>query len=167
MSSIIRVADELKIAQRSFLDFGEFYTKLLLWSNLRGYNFKETEYRDQEELRGKQVEILWEGSSKYDDYAKFVIQVQIRILGLSQVELEKNGAKVKTFKGDFTIKVSSHVVIDYNEEYNTPFNKFLRRLYDRFIIKDRIESYKTNLDNDTQEFIGEIKSFFAMFGAPE
>ena len=167
MSSIIKIADELKIAQRSFLDFGEFYAKLILWSKLKGYNFSEVEYRDQEDPKGKQVEIVWEGSAKYDDYAKFVILVEIRALGLTPVELEQNGSKIKTFKGDFTVKISSQVVIDYNDQYNTPFKKMLRRLYDRFIVNERIESYKTNLDGDTQQLVGEVKSFFAMFGAPQ
>ncbi|HLD15131.1 MAG TPA: hypothetical protein VJB94_00960 [Candidatus Nanoarchaeia archaeon] len=167
MSSIIRVAEDLKIAQRSMLDFAEFYSKIILWSNLRGFNFNEKEYRDQDDPRGKQVEIIWEGSTDYDDYAKFTIEVQIRILGLNAVELEKNGSKLKTFKGDFTIKVNSYVTLDYNNDFQTPFKKFLRRIYDRFIVKDRIESYKKNLDGATQELVSEIKSFFSMFGAPE
>ncbi|MDP1729119.1 MAG: hypothetical protein Q8L27_02870, partial [archaeon] len=54
---------------------------------------------------------------------------------------------------------------DYQDQFGNGFKKILREMYDKYIIPSRISNYKRSLEDDTNELMAEIKSFFAMFGA--
>ena len=165
MSASITVGDNLKIQYVSVVDYDDFYKKIVRWFELKGYSFREVEYRDIEDAKGKSFEIIWEATNNVDDYAKFVIKMETMALGFQKLEMEKDGKKIKTNKANFTIKIDSKIIMDYQDQFGNGFKKILREMYDKYIIPSRISNYKQSLEDDTNELMAEIKSFFAMFGA--
>mgnify|MGYP001593458263 CR=1 FL=1 len=165
MSSTIRILEDAKLKYKDILDFDEFYKKMALWFKLKGYTFAETQYNEFDDPRGKQIELIWETNKKFDVYAKFLIKIQTRILAFNKIEIEKEGKKVKTSKGDFSFRINTFVVLDYDNNFDSGFKKILREIYDRFVIQSRIENYKISMQKDSEELLSEMKSFFAMFGS--
>ena len=79
--------------------------------------------------------------------------------------MQKNGTKLKMNKGYIEIKFSAILEKDYEHRWeDTAFIKFLRGVYDRYIIKGRIDSYEDKLMDEVDEVVVQTKSFLAIEG---
>jgi hypothetical protein len=154
-----------KVKYTGIWDFKQIYRFLYDWFSDNGYKVKESGYTEKIKPDGKELEIKWEASKKISDYFKFSIKADWLILGMTETEVQKEGAKMKMNKGYLEIKFSAVLVKDYEHRWeNTAFLKFLRGVYDRYIIKGRIESYEDKLLGEIDELIAQAKSFLAIEG---
>ena len=129
------------------------------------YVITEKTYSEKVTATGKDVEIEWEAKKKISDYFRFVIKANWRILGMTTVEIQKEGTKVNIQKGYAEIKVSGTLEKDWLHRWEgNAFAKFLRGVYDRYIIRGRVDQYETKLFKECDEFIAQAKSFVALEG---
>jgi hypothetical protein len=154
-----------KIKQTNVFDFKETYRFVYDWLVDNGYSVTEESYSEKVGAGGKEIEISWSAKRKISDYFRFIISIDWRILGMTDTEVQKQGKKVKMNKGQIEIKVSGTLEKDYEDRWeNNPLFKFLRGVYDRYIIKSRVESYEDKLSGDAEELIAQIKSWLALEG---
>lgn len=153
------IAKELKIKLKSVFDLGELYKLLYRWFESHGYDFQELEYRESLEADGKKLEIRWYAEKKIDDYIKFVIKPTFFVIGLEKVEIEREGEKEATNKGEVELKFDSYLLKDYENKWKGPFLRFLRTVFDKFLIKSRIEGYEGQLHEELYTLMSEAKSF--------
>ena len=155
--------DKFKIKQDSIFDLEELYKQLFRWFENNGYSFYEKVYQDQDTPGGKIILISWTAERKIDTYLKFVIDISYTVTGLSKIELERSGAKISTNKGKVEFEITAYLSKDYDNKWsNTPFMKNARRIYDSYIIRDRIERLEGELVNEYQALIDEIRSFLVL-----
>ena len=84
---------------------------------------------------------------------------------MKSVEVEKDGHKVKMNTGSFEIKTTATLIKDWGSTWeNTPTMKFLRGVYDRFIIEGRIRSYEDKVFDDLTKLSETLKAFLALEG---
>ncbi len=154
-----------KIKQKAIFHFKDFYGFTYDW--LVGEGYKVTEKVYSEEITGdsKKVEIEWEAKKKISDYFRFVIQVKWMILGLKSVEVQREGKKLKMNSGQVELKINGVLVKDYEHRWeDRPIWKFLRGVYDRYIVRSRIENYEDKLKDEVEEFIAQSKAFLVIEG---
>ena len=157
------IATAIKIKQKGVFNLEELYLLLYKWFELYGYDFQEEEYRDIEKGPGeKNLEIRWYAEKKIDDYIKFVIKVSMMVVGMKEVEIEEEGVKRKTNTGTVEFRFDSYLFKDYEDRWEGGVMKFFREVYDKYIIKGRIESLEGELQEQLYKFIDEIKSFLNM-----
>ena len=66
-----------------------------------------------------------------------------KILGMKSIEVQRDGKKVKMNSGVVEIKFSAVLVKDYENRWeDAPVWKFLRGVYDKYLIRGRIEDYE-------------------------
>lgn len=156
---------EGKVRQRGIFDFKEFYRFCYSWLVDKEYFVLEKNYTEKVNPAGKEVEILWEARRKISDYFRFYLRVYWRILGMTDVEVEKDKIKMKMNKGYPEIKIRATLEKDYENRWeNNAFLKFLRGVYDRYIIRGRIEEYEERIHEEADEFLAQAKSFLALEG---
>lgn len=152
-----------KVKERSIFDLDELYKLLHRWFELHRYDLQEREYRDEDTEKGKHIEIKWHADKKIDDYFKYVIIVDFLILGLEDIEIEQEGIKIKTNKGEVEMKFKAYLLKDYNRMWERfPVLRILREFYDRRIITTRIEGYEDEIYEETYKLINEAKAFLNM-----
>ena len=159
------IIDNLKIKQRAVFDMGELYKVMFRWFSRNNYDFQEKEYSESAMPEGaKKLEIGWLSNKKISDYIKFHIDVKFLIIGLTSTEVEVGNVKTKTNTGDLEMRVSAWLEMDYEDKYSSsPIPKFLRDLYDKYIIKSRIENYEAQIHEECYELVAEVKSFLNLF----
>ena len=82
---------------------------------------------------------------------------------MSDAEVERDGRKIKTNKGEVKMTISADLEKDYEEKWeNKPLWKFLRGIYDKYILRTTIDEYEGRLRGDAQEYIDQIKSFLQL-----
>lgn len=155
----------LKIKQRATFDMGELYKVMFRWFSRNNYDFQEKEYLEKANADGsKQLEIAWYGNKKISDYIKFHIDVKFLIIGLKSVEVEIGNIKRKTNQGDLEMRFDAWLEFDYEGKYESqPFVKFFRDVYNKYVIKSRIEGYEIQIHEELYELVGEVKSFLNLF----
>jgi len=154
-----------KVKHTGIFDFGEFYKFCYAWLIDKDYKLIEKTYSEKVTPNGKLVEIFWDAKRKISDYFRFVIKAQWRIIGMTEVEVQKEGSKLKLNKGQLEITISALLEKDYESRWeNSGFLKFLRGIYDRYIIRGRIEKYEEKLLAEVDEYVSQLKAFLALEG---
>ncbi len=155
------ILPKLKVTEKSVFSLDEVYKLMYRWFELHNYDFQEQEYRDEEMGDGsKHIEIKWYAEKKIDNYFKYVIEIGFLVLGLVEVEIDKGGIKAKSHKGQIEMQFRAYIIKDYDKKWeNNPLMRFLREIYDKKLIRSRIEGYESELYEETYKLINDIKAF--------
>ncbi len=155
-----------KVKYTGIFSFNDFYKFCYDWlKEETGLDIAEEKY--VEKLKGdtKDIDIAWKGTRKITDYFKFEMDVSFRILGLKKVEITKDNAKVETNTGSVEIKVKSTLIRDYEGKFEKDaIRKFLRGIYEKWVITSRIEEMEGKLIGDSDEFLGQAKAYLDLEG---
>ncbi|MEK6883534.1 MAG: hypothetical protein AABY22_28155, partial [Nanoarchaeota archaeon] len=132
---------ESKIKYVGIFSFKEFYKFCYDWLvDESGLKVIEKKYEEKIIGDAKNIESEWEGTKKVSDYFKFEVIVKFKLVNVSEVEVTQGGAKVKANKGEVGISVKAHLIKDYDGKWEvSPFKKFLRGTYEKYIIPSRVE----------------------------
>jgi hypothetical protein len=156
---------EGKVKHDGIFDYKDVYRFLYTWLTDFEYIMEERNYTEKIKPEGKEVEIHWIGKRKISDYFRFILKIDWLILGMTNVEIMKDNIKVKANKGVLEIKVTGFLEKDWENRWeNTAYMRFLRGIYDKFIIRGRIETYEDKLAEEMDEFVSQMKAFLALEG---
>ena len=161
----LQVIKSLKIAFKGIFDMTDLYKQMKFWLNNKNYgdenkDFKENVYVERLKGDSKQIEIKWITEKKVSDYFKNQIVITFFVVGLKDSETDWKGRKVKTNQGDIEINLSANLITNANGRWNN--KSLMKRFYDRFVVKDRIENYKIELYKDTYDLQNLIKSILEL-----
>lgn len=147
----------------SFKDFYKFcYDWLTEQTDLA---VAEKEYSEKLKGDSKDIDIKWTGSRKLTDYFKFESKVEFRILNLTEVEVARGSTKFKTNKGQVKVKIKGILIRDWQGKFErTAFGKFLRSIYDKWVIPGRIEQFEDKIIGDSDEFLSQAKAWLDLEG---
>lgn len=152
-----------KLKQTGIFNFKDFYEFTYDWLTDENYTVIEKKYTEKISGDAKDIEIKWESIKQVSDYFQFVIKMHWRILGMKTVEAQKGDKKVKSNTGLLEIKFAGVLVKDYENRWETnAFMKFLRGIYDKYIIRGRIEDYEGKVYSEIQELINQCKAFLVL-----
>lgn len=154
-----------KIKQTGIFSFKDFYSFAYDWLREEGYDVFEKKYSEKVKGDSKDLEIQWSAEREISDYFKFNITLNWLILGMKTVEVQKDGKKIKMESAAMEIGFKAILIKDYEDRWeNYPFWKFMRGVYERYIIKNRIDQYQAKLFEELEEYIAQCKSFLALEG---
>ena len=155
-----------KIKYTGIFDFAEFYK--FCYNCLTGETellLSEKKYVEKLSGDSKNIDIEWDGFRKITDYFQFDAKVIFRILGLTKVEITEGGKKVNTNKGSVEISIKGILTKDYKGKFETnAFNKFLRSIYEKWVITGRIDQMEDKIISDCDEFLGQAKAYLDLEG---
>ena len=155
-----------KVAYDGIFDFGNFYKFCYDYlTEELGFNVSETKYKEKLKGNEKDLEIEWVGEIKIDDYFKHAIKVVFKIMFLKKIEIEQQGKKITTNKGKVETAIKGTLVRDYRGDYSTnPTRRWMRDIYEKWIINNRIEKMEDKLVEDCDDFLSQAKSFLDLEG---
>jgi len=151
------------IKQKGTWNYRDIYNFCFDWLKDNGYGTSENEYTEKISATGKEIQLDWEAKKEVSDYFRNIISVKWHIIGMTDVEAEKEGKKISTNKGELKITITAEMEKDYEKRWeDKPSWKFMRGVYDKYIIRTTIDEYESRLKDETLEFISQIKSFLQL-----
>lgn len=155
-----------KTTYNGFFNFSDFYNFCHSWlTEETGLLIIEKKYSEKLMGDSKGIEIKWEGHKDITDYFRMEIKVDFRILGLTKVDLNQNGVKVSTNKGSVEMKITGTLSRDYKGKFETTaFRKFLREIYEKWIIPSRIDEFQGKIAMECDEFLSQAKAYLDLEG---
>ena len=152
-----------KIKQKGIFNYSDFYNFAYDWLREEDYDVMEKGYGEKVIGDSKDIIIRWEAERKISDYFKFQIKMMWNIWGMKKIKVKKEGKEISMDTGLIELKFEVILIKDYEDRWeNHPFWKFLRGIYERYIIKTRIEEYEDKGIIELNEFITECKAFLAI-----
>lgn len=155
-----------KIKTEGIFDFKDFYKFCYQWLvEEAGLDVIENKYAEKISGDSKKINVEWIGTRKVTDYFKFQIEVKFEVLNLTNVEITKDAKKIKMNKGSVEVTVKGTLIRDYEGKFEkTSAQKFLRGIYEKWVIYTRIREYEGKLIEDCNEFLGQAKAFLDLEG---
>jgi ABC-type Fe3+-citrate transport system substrate-binding protein len=87
------------------------------------------------------------------------------ILGMKDAEIEVDGKKVSTQKGEVEIIFKANLIKDYEKRWeDKPFWKFLRSVYEKYVVRETVDEYEDDVEDEAKEMISEFKAFLNIPG---
>jgi len=155
-----------KVKHDGIFSFKDFYKFCYEWlTDETGLDVAEGKYSEKIVGDAKEIIVEWEGTKKITDYFKYSVKVKFRILNMKEVEVMQGNAKIKTNKGSVEIKTSGNLLRDYDGKFEkTYFQKFLRSIYEKWVIASRIEQMEDKLIGKCDEFLNQAKAWLDLEG---
>jgi hypothetical protein len=153
------------LKQKGFFSYSDLYNFCYNWFKDHRYKLFEESYTEKLQSNGKEIVIEWSAKKKVSDYFKEEIKVKWHILGLTDAEVMIGDKKEKTNKGEIKIAVAADLIRDYEENWDkTAFYKFMRGIYDKYIIRNTKDLYEDRLGEAALNFFEDTKAFLNMEG---
>lgn len=154
-----------KLEHSGIFDFKGLYGYAHSWLKEEGYGVTEDKYSESVTGNTRFIQVEWSISKKVSDYFKFEVSVKYEISGLTDVEVEIDGQRKKMNKGKVSIDFKGTLVTDHESKWeSSPTNRFLRDVYNKFIIPSRISNMKDRLSGDVRSLKEDIKEFLDLTG---
>lgn len=151
------------LKKRGIWNFNELYHFCYDWFQKEDYILMEQQYTEKMQDAGKELILKWSSYRKITDYFKFVIDVDWHILGMNPIEVERDGKKIKSNKGEVKITVKGILVKDYESRWeDKPLWKFLRGIYDNYIIRTTVDDFEDRIIEKAVEFFDDVKAYLEL-----
>ncbi|MEK6897056.1 MAG: hypothetical protein AABW93_00845 [Nanoarchaeota archaeon] len=155
-----------KIKYSGIFSFKDFYKFCYDWlKEETGLELSEDKYAEKIDGATKKIEVTWTGGAKLTDYFKFEAKVDIKADGLKEIEVNQSGAKVRTNQGSVEVEIKGTLVRDYEGKFETTaFKKFLRGIYEKWVIPSSIEEYQGKISGACDSFLNQAKAYLDLEG---
>jgi hypothetical protein len=154
-----------KVEYSGVFDFQGLYQYSHSWFKEAEYGVDEEEYIEKLKGNKKDIEVKWKAMKDVSDYFKFEHVIKFEIKEMGDVEAEINGKKRRMNQGKIKIDITGALIKDKDSKWDTaPFYRFMRDVYNKYIIPSRINELKNELGDDVRNFKEEIKAFLELAG---
>jgi hypothetical protein len=158
------IIDQLRLNYSGIFHLNDLYKMIDGWLYEKGYDKFEKKSEEQVLETGRKIEMELRPWKKTTDYAKNEIRLRIFVDNMVDVEIERDGKKVKMHKGDIQMIFDAFLETDYEHRWeNKPMYYFLRSLVDKYIFRIYTEKFVGNLVADTRDLHHRIKSFLNIY----
>lgn len=148
----------IKVEQTGIVNFDEVYERIWAWFGANGWMCLEKNQTEKVLPDGKDLKIEWLAYRDPDDYVRFWMEAEVWILRCNDVLVVVKGKKVKKQKGDLEVRFRSFMEKDYRHKFRvTAFGKFLREIYEKYLIKRRMLKLEEKLRKETFSLQREAK----------
>ncbi|MEK6934941.1 MAG: hypothetical protein AABW46_03615 [Nanoarchaeota archaeon] len=150
-----------EIRKKGVLDPRRLHKEVVPWFFDHKYFFSELNITNKDLSSGKEIKIEWDAWRKIDDYFRFHMEVLILVW------------RFREDKGETTIQFKGYLEKDYSEKFvnryakrfgsiGRTFGNWLRKIYEMYVIQDKIEKMKGKVWVETNEMIDEFKKVLGL-----
>jgi len=155
-----------KLDHAGIFNFAELYTYMHVWLDDNLYGVNEEKYSEKLSGAAREISFSWKATKQISDYFKIEHTIKVGVKGLTEVEVEIDGKKKKMNRGKISIDISGVLIKDPKSAWDesSALYKFLREVYDKYVIPQRISDIEDKIVGDVRAFKEEIKAYLELTG---
>ena len=158
------VVDQMKLTYDGIFDLNGLHRTIDGWFYEKGYDRYEQKNYEQVLPTGKDIEIELLPWKKTTDYFKNIIRIRIKFANVKDVEVEKQGVKMKLQQGRIMMIFDGYLESDYEHKWDAkPVFFFLRTIFDKYIFRGYFAKAEKWLVNDLFDVHGRIQRFLNVY----
>lgn len=164
MSEKRLIIDQLRLNYSGIFNLHELYKMIDGWLYEKGYDKYEKKNEEQVLETGRKIEIEIRPWKKTTDYAKNEIRLRLFVDNMTDIDVDRDGRKIKMHKGDIQMIFDAFLETDYEHRWeNKPMYYFFRTIIDKYVFKIYTEKFVGNLVADVRDLHSRIKSFLNLY----
>jgi hypothetical protein len=164
MSEKKLVIDQLKLAYEGPMDVKGLFRMIDSFFYEKGYNKWEVKNAEQALSSGKTIEIEIEPWKFTTDYFCNIIKIRMNFTDLKDIEVEKEGRKVKVQNGKVMMIIDGYFLSDYENKWEKKaWMMFIRTIYDKYIFAKQFAYFERWLVNDVYDVHSRIQSYLNLY----
>lgn len=155
-----------KLDHSGIFSFSDLYTFMHTWLKDNLYGVNEEKYGEKVSGASRDIGFEWKATRTLSDYFKIEHTIRVDVTGLTEVEVEIDGKKRRMNKGKIAMEIKGILIKDPKNTWDetSPAYKFLREVYDKYIIPKRIKAMENKIENDVRSFKDEVKAYLELTG---
>lgn len=158
------VVDQLKLSYEGLFDLAELYRLIDSWFYEKGWDKYEHINQEQITASGRQIRLVLEPSKNITDYFKIIVRIKANFNDIKDVEVEKEGKRVRLNQGEVKMVFDGYVLSDRRGKWNEkPLWWFLSIIFDKYIFKEHYSKAERWLLSDLDDLYQRIKSFLNVY----
>lgn len=164
------VVDKLRLTYEGIFSLEELYKLIDTFIREKGYDKRERIAQEKITPEGKFIHLDIEPWKKYTDYVKSEIRLKVYITDMKDVEIERDGVKMKMNQGKIQMVFDGYLSTDYENRWESkPIFFFIRTIFDKYIYRIYTDKYEGHVVEDINQLHAMIKSFLNLyrFGAEQ
>ncbi len=163
----------MEITYKEIFSMKFLYTVIHEWLMLNNYadamgepmhQFIEVMYFERR-LDVRELRIWWRAYKQpvAGSYYRYRLRIDYRIINMVNVEVVRNGRKMKVQDGEVTIEIHPTLELDYESRWEKhPILKWVEEIYRTRLIYKRIEEHKRELYKEAYRLHGFIKKYLEL-----
>lgn len=152
------------IKHMGFVDINKLIKEMEEWLKARKYEVWVKGITHKVKSEGNEIEYNIEANKKISPYLLFRITCEIWLLRGRAVTMEKESSTKTGRSGKLEIHVTATMVKDYNKYFDKAnFTKFLREIYERYIIESYLSANEGRIYVEGEEFVNVLKDALESF----
>ena len=164
MAEVDIIVDKLRLQFEGLFSVKDLYYMIDQWFEERNYDRRELRHIERVTPEGKYIEFEMLPWKKYTDYAKCEIRIRLVMDEIKEVEIEKDGSKVKLNQGKLKAVFDGYLSTDYENRWESkPIFFFIRTLFDKYFYKPFTVGFQNNVQADVKEIYDQIKGFLNLY----
>lgn len=157
-----------KAEYTGIFDYPAAYAYFFEWLKNEKYTVTEEKHNEKVTASGREVTIEWRARRPITDYFLLEIAIKFELKQMVDVEVEINGKKQKMNKAVFRCELKGVLVRDPDSKWEaSALYKFLRDVYNKYVVPGRIDQMEDTIREDTIAFKEAFKSFLEFSGKRE
>ncbi|HLD15942.1 MAG TPA: hypothetical protein VJB94_05190 [Candidatus Nanoarchaeia archaeon] len=148
------VVSDIKINFEGTLSLEEFYKYMKKWFSQYKFDLEEKEFNELKD--GRKIQIVWNAEKEYNDYIKYVIEIDFTAKNIEEIEDSKKNMVSCSIELSFNALLAK----DYDERWNKgPITKIIKETYTKYVKKDIMDRCRTDLKDSVKRLTNEIKAY--------
>lgn len=154
-----------KMSHSGVFSFGTFYGFMHGWLKEEGYGVTEEKYGEKIGGDSRDISAEWKATKDLTEYFRIELKIKMEVKGLTDVEVEIDGQKKQMQRGSVELDMQGFLIRDPSSEWDKkPGLRFLRDVYNKYIIPKRFEDMKEMTDKVIKDLKEELKAFLELSG---
>ena len=160
----VLIVDHLKFSYEGLFNASELYSLISGWFFEKGWDWYEKMNDEIITPRGKQIHIVLEPWKSTSDYHVLQMRIKFNMIDVTEVEVEKDGEKVRVNHGVVRIYFDGYVKSDrFGIWTSKPFYWFLSIIFEKYFFKRHFRKLETWIASDVDDLHTRIKSYLNVF----
>jgi hypothetical protein len=153
------IIDKMRLDYEGIFSVAELYKMIDEWFEEKNYDKREIKNVERVSHDSKYIEIEIMPWKKISDYAKYELRLRFFMTDIKDVEVDKDGVKVKLNQGKLQIVFDAYLTTDYEGRWEgKPWFFFIRTVWDKYVYAPFQSGFQGGVRKDCIELRDRIKA---------
>ena len=130
------------ITHNGFFDSAALTNAIRDWYLKNDYFVQVPSHKQEIKETGRKYDQDWKGEKKITEYVKYKVDVTVHVHNINDVEVIKDGQKIRTSEAQVFVKVDPILELDWQKKFSgTKFLSWLDKIFREKILKYKIGDY--------------------------
>jgi hypothetical protein len=157
------VINRLKFSYEGLFRVDEFYGLIGDFFYERNWDWYEKTNQELVTEEGRQIRIILEPWKSISDFYKINMKIQLHLVNVKDVEVEKDGQPVHLEQGVVRLVIDGFVTMDRNKIWGSTKGWLFYIMMNFYFFNNHLKKFETYIKNDVDEMMEEIKNYFNVY----